>query len=128
MDFTIDDMIKFCKSKLEYHKKEADLCHERLEKKPKNRDAYLLERHNSSKIAYSNMFEGLLKLKENQNERRRTDMKKSENYEEETLDKIVSIVQTAEEEIEFCDKIDAAVVQRVTYDRIVKLLKENNYV
>ena len=55
-------------------------------------------------------------------------MKKGEIYEEETLDKIVAVVQTAEEEIEFCDKIDAAVVKRVTYDRIVKLLKENNYV
>lgn len=47
---------------------------------------------------------------------------------EEIFDEIVTIVQTAEEEIEFCDKIDAAVVKRIAYDKIVKLLKENNYV
>lgn len=122
MDPTIDNMIKFCKSKFEYHKKEIDLCHERLEKKPKERDIYLLGIHNGSKIAYSNVFESLIMAKENQNERRRTDMKKDEIYEEETLDKIVAIVQTAEEEIEFCDKIDAAVVKRITYDRIKELI------
>ena len=46
----------------------------------------------------------------------------------ETFYKISTIVQDAEEEIEFCDKIDAAVVKRVAYDRISKALKENGYV
>lgn len=47
---------------------------------------------------------------------------------EEILDEIVAMVQTAEEEIEYCDKIDAGVVKRIAYDKIAKLLKENNYV
>lgn len=46
----------------------------------------------------------------------------------ETFYKIATIVQDTEEEIEFCDKIDAAVVKRVAYDRISKVLKENGYV
>ena len=47
---------------------------------------------------------------------------------DEMLDKIVAIVQIAEEEIEFCDKIDAGVMKRAAYNEILKLLKENNYV
>ena len=41
--------------------------------------------------------------------------------------KITTILQDAEKEIEFCDKLDSAVIKRVAYDRIVKILKENGY-
>lgn len=41
--------------------------------------------------------------------------------------KIATILQDAEKEIEFCDKLDSAVIKRVAYDRIVKILKENSY-
>lgn len=41
--------------------------------------------------------------------------------------KIATILQDAEKEIEFCDKLNSAVIKRVTYDRIVKILKENGY-
>lgn len=47
---------------------------------------------------------------------------------QEMFDKIVAIVQTAEEEIEFCDKIDAGVMKRAAYNEILKVLKENNYI
>ena len=46
---------------------------------------------------------------------------------DEIFDKIVAIIQDAEKEIEFCDKLDSAVIKRVAYDRIVKILKENDY-
>ena len=118
MDFTIDDMIEFCESELAYHKKEAgkrkEIC---FKNEMPDINSFVLGNHLGFKTAYGNMAESLIKLKE-----------KGEIYEEEILDKIVAIVQTAEEEIEFCDKIDAAVVKRVTYNKIVKLLKENNYI
>lgn len=55
-------------------------------------------------------------------------MKQGEIYEEQILDKIVVIVQIAEEEIEFGDKIDAGLMKRAAYNEILKVLKENNYI
>lgn len=122
MDFTIDDMIEFCKSERDYHSKKSDKRKEiYFPNETPEIHSYMLGNHIGFKIAYGNMAESLIKLKENQNET-------GEIYEEEILDKIVAIVQTAEEEIGFCDKLNAAVVKRVTYNKIVKLLKENNYI
>ena len=42
---------------------------------------------------------------------------------DEILDKITTILQDAEKEIEFCDKLDSAVIKRVAYDRIVKIFR-----
>lgn len=70
MNFTIDDMIEFCKSELEYHSKEADkrkeIC---FKNETPEGHSYMLGNHIGFKIAYDNMAESLVKLKESQNEK-----------------------------------------------------------
>jgi hypothetical protein len=70
MDFTIDDMIEFCESELEYHSKEADkrkeIC---FKNETPEGHSYMLGNHLGFKTAYSNMAESLVKLKQSQNEK-----------------------------------------------------------
>lgn len=66
MDFTIDDMIEFCKNERDYHCKEADkrkeIC---FKNETPEGHSYMLGNHIGFKIAYGNMAESLVKLKEN---------------------------------------------------------------
>lgn len=70
MNFTIDDMIEFCKSERDYHSKEADkrkeIC---FKNEPPEGHSYMLGNHLGFEVAYNNMAESLIKLKKNQNEK-----------------------------------------------------------
>lgn len=71
MDFTIDDMIEFYKSELEYYSKEADKKKEiYFANETPERYSYMLGCYIGFKIAYGNTLESLVKLKENQNEKK----------------------------------------------------------
>lgn len=69
MDFTIDDMIEFCRIELDYHSKEADkrkeICFK--DKTTPEGHSYMLGNHIGFKMAYGNMFKKLIELKQNQN-------------------------------------------------------------
>ena len=68
--FTIDDMIEFCESELEYHKKEADKRKERcFANETPEIHSYMLGNHLGFEVAYNNMLESLIKLKENLNDK-----------------------------------------------------------
>jgi len=85
MNFTIDDMIEFCESELEYHSKEADkrkeIC---FKNETPEGHSYMLGNHIGFKIAYGNMAKSLVKLKKSQNE------------------KIREIIDWCQEETDFC--------------------------
>lgn len=70
MNFTIDDMIEFCKSERDYHSKEADkrkeIC---FKNEPPEGHSYTLGNHLGFEVAYNNMLESLIELKKNQNEK-----------------------------------------------------------
>lgn len=66
MNFTIDDMIEFCKSERDYHGKEADKRKEiYFANEVPEKHSYMLGNHLGFKTAYGNILESLIKLKQN---------------------------------------------------------------
>ena len=76
MKFTIDDMIEFCKSERDYHLKKAEMYHEESTNDWKQllpdecKNSYMLGMHNGYNVAYNNMLESLVKLKEQSDEKK----------------------------------------------------------
>lgn len=72
MDFTIDDMIKLCKSKLEYHEKNRDRVHKEYFDcgRVDSPHSLVLGMYSGQAIAYEIIRDQLIELKENQNERK----------------------------------------------------------
>lgn len=71
MKFTIDEMIEFYESELEYHKKEADkrkeICF--VNETPEIH-SFMLGNHLGFKTAYSNILESLIELKEQSDDKK----------------------------------------------------------